>query len=176
MAPLICLVTVTTLALLAQTALHHWRHRGPFSPERRRAARERALRTGVTAMFAMTGVAHFVGLRDELIAMVPPQLPVPALLVTLTGVLELLGAAGLWVARTRFAAAACLTVLLVALFPANVHHALTGAALPWDDQLLPRGLMQVVFLVATGTLLQWNRPRDRGDAPAAVRPEAGLRR
>ena len=47
-------------------------------------------------MFTMTGVAHFTpGMRRDMIAIVPPRLPAPGLLVTITGVLELLGAAGL---------------------------------------------------------------------------------
>jgi uncharacterized membrane protein len=51
-------------------------------------------------MFVMTGVAHFVKMRAELVSMVPPGLPAPGLLVTVTGVLELAGAAGLLWART----------------------------------------------------------------------------
>jgi hypothetical protein len=51
-------------------------------------------------MFVLTGVAHFVGKRAELVAMVPPFLPAPELLVTVTGVLELTGAVGLVWSRT----------------------------------------------------------------------------
>ena len=52
----------------------------------------RAIAVGLAAMFVMTGVAHFVNpLRADMIAIVPPRLPAPALLVTVTGVLELLG-------------------------------------------------------------------------------------
>ena len=39
-------------------------------------------------MFVLTGVSHFVGMRADLISMVPPALPEPALLVTLTGILD----------------------------------------------------------------------------------------
>ncbi|GGX18247.1 hypothetical protein GCM10010353_36770 [Streptomyces chryseus] len=54
-----------------------------------------ALRVGVAAMFLLTAFAHFFPpLRATLIAMVPPGLPRPALLVTVTGVLEAAGAAG----------------------------------------------------------------------------------
>ena len=63
------------------------------------------VRYGLATMFAMTGVAHFVGMRDELVAMVPPSLPAPGVLVTITGVLELAGAAGLVYRRTSVAAA-----------------------------------------------------------------------
>ena len=56
----------------------------------------KAIAVGLAAMFVLTGVAHFVPpLRGSLIAIVPPQLPGPGLLVSITGVLEFLGAAGL---------------------------------------------------------------------------------
>ncbi|MEG6589313.1 hypothetical protein [Paenibacillus barengoltzii] len=54
-----------------------------------------ALRGGNAAMFVLTGTVHFVGMREELISMVPPVLPYPGFIVTLTGVLELAGALGL---------------------------------------------------------------------------------
>jgi len=81
-----------------------------------------AVAVGLAAMFVMTGVAHFVNpLRRDMIAIVPPRLPAPGLLVTITGVLELLGAAGLLYPPTRVAAAVCLFVLMVAMFPANIY-------------------------------------------------------
>src|SRR5690625_8020567 len=60
-----------------------------------------ALRVGLSAMFFMTGITHFVLLREDLVAMVPPFLPAPELLVTLTGVLELAGAVGLLLKRSE---------------------------------------------------------------------------
>jgi uncharacterized membrane protein len=75
-------------------------------------------------MFVFTAGSHFhPRTRPDLIRMVPTSLPAPALLVTATGVLELLGAIGLLVPWTRTAAASALVALLVAMFPANVHAA-----------------------------------------------------
>jgi uncharacterized membrane protein len=75
-----------------------------------------AVAVGLAVMFTMTGVAHFVpGMRRDMIAIVPPQLPKPALLVAITGVLELLGTVGLLFPPTRVAAAACLFVLMLAI-------------------------------------------------------------
>jgi hypothetical protein len=55
-----------------------------------------AIAVELAMMFVTTGVAHFVpGMRRDMVAIVPPRLPKPALLVTITGVLELLGAVGL---------------------------------------------------------------------------------
>src|ERR1700684_1762778 len=76
----------------------------------------RGVAVGVGAMFAMTAVAHFVPtMRRDMIAIVPPRLPAAGLLVTITGVLELLGAAGLLLAATRIAAAVCLLALMLAM-------------------------------------------------------------
>src|SRR5689334_7007981 len=83
-----------------------------------------AAAVGLAAMFVMTGVAHFVNpLRRDLIAIVPPRLPAPGLLVTVTGVLELAGAAGLLYPPTRPAAAVCLFALMLVMFPANIYAA-----------------------------------------------------
>ena len=83
-----------------------------------------ALRVGLALMFLLTASAHFQARRRrDLIAMVPPRLPHPGLLITVTGVLEILGAVGLLVQPTYRAAAGCLAVLLVLLFPANVSAA-----------------------------------------------------
>lgn len=112
-----------------------------------------ALRGGVSAMFLLTGTSHFVGMRQEMVQMVPPSLPNPETLVTFTGLAELAGAAGLWLPRTRPYAAAGLTALLVGVVPANVYHARQGRNLTVGQQLLPRTAMRVVFLAATGSLL-----------------------
>src|SRR5258705_7453914 len=68
-----------------------------------------AVAVGLAVMFVMTGVAHFVpAMRRDMIAILPPRLPAPGLLVTITRVLELLRAAGLLYPPTRGATAACL--------------------------------------------------------------------
>ncbi|MCE9668102.1 DoxX family protein [Myxococcus stipitatus] len=138
MEPFIALVAVTlvlhTLGTLGVERLRPW-----VVP----------VRGGLATMFLMTGGAHFIGMREELIRMVPPLLPAPGFLVTLTGVLELVGAVGLLWRRTAPLAAACLSVLLVAVFPANVYAALAGVTTQPHQQLLPRTAMQLVFLAAT---------------------------
>jgi len=83
-----------------------------------------ALRFALAAMFVFTAASHFhPRTRPDLIRMVPTSLPTPALLVTATGLLELIGAIGLLVPQARTAAAAALMALLFAIFPANVHAA-----------------------------------------------------
>ena len=83
-----------------------------------------ALRFGLAAMFVFTAIAHFTSrTRLEMIRMIPPQFPQPEFLVTLTGILEFAGAAGLLTPGFTRPAAYCLMALLLAMFPANVRAA-----------------------------------------------------
>src|ERR1017187_4138192 len=81
------------------------------------------LRAALAAMFVLTASAHWGKRRADLIRMVPPAFPRPDLLVTITGVLEILGVIGMLLPRTARPACICLALLLVALFPANVYAA-----------------------------------------------------
>ena len=89
-----------------------------------------ALRYALAAMFIFTAMSHFAPrTRRDLVRMVPPTLPAPALLVTLTGVLELLGAIGLLTPPFVGHAALALSVLLIVMFPANVYAAHAGLSI-----------------------------------------------
>ena len=141
MAPMIALVVVTLLARLAGSRNLG---RGYF------ATLSGSLRAGVAAMFILTGGAHFVGLRADLIKMVPPMFGNPGLWVTLTGLAEFAGAVGILLPATRRLAAAGLALLLLALFPANVYAAIHQ--IPFGGEpatpLLRRSIEQLVFLAA----------------------------
>ena len=109
-----------------------------------------AVAVGLAAMFVLTGVAHFVNpLRRDMIAIVPPQLPAPGLLVTITGVLELAGAVGLLYPPTRVAAAVCLFVLMLVMFPANVYASrMPNPPKSMQARLPLRTVEQIVFVGA----------------------------
>ena len=109
-----------------------------------------AFAVGLAAMFVMTGVAHFVNpLRRDMIAIVPPRLPAPGLLVTITGVLELIGAAGLLYPPTRVAAAACLFVLMLVMFPANIYASrMPNPPKSMTSRLDIRTVEEIVYLAA----------------------------
>lgn len=86
-----------------------------------------ALAVGLAVMLVVTASAHFLRpQRDALAEMVPPRLGRPATWVAVTGVLEAAGTVGLLVPPTRPAAAVCVAVLLVLVFPANVRTARDG--------------------------------------------------
>jgi uncharacterized membrane protein len=108
------------------------------------------LRGGLALMFLFTASAHWGKRRRDLIAMVPHVFPRPDLLVSATGVFEILGGLGLLVPTVAPVAAACLTVLLMGLFPANMRAArerLTIGGRP-ATALPLRALLQLVFLAA----------------------------
>lgn len=82
--------------------------------------------------------------------MVPTAFPRPDLIVTLTGVLELLGAVGLLYPPTASLAASCLAALLLAMFPANIRAALHNVTIGGKAATaLPlRTALQLVFIAA----------------------------
>jgi uncharacterized membrane protein len=114
-----------------------------------------ALRVALCAMFLLTASAHWGKRRADLIRMVPATFPRADLMVTFTGVCEILGAIGLLIPVVAPYAAAGLTLLLLAIFPANVRAArekLTIAGTP-ATPIVARTLIQVVFLAATMALV-----------------------
>ena len=95
--------------------------------------------------------------------MVPRWIIDPDLVVLITGVLELAGAAGLLFRFTRPLAVTGLVVLLIAIFPANIKAArdrLTIRGLP-ATPLAVRALIQVVFILLLIWCVVW-RPSSVG--------------
>ena len=130
-----------------------------------------SLRWALAAMFLLTASAHFGSRRPDLVRMVPPPFPEPELLVTLTGIAEVLGAAGLLLPRTAPWAAGALALLLVALFPANVHAAREGLTIGGAPvtPLVPRAVLQAVFVAALAVAGRFGRRASRRAAPP-IRP------
>jgi uncharacterized membrane protein len=108
------------------------------------------LRGGVALMFLFAASAHWGKRRGDLIAMVPRVFPRPDMMVSATGVLEILGAVGLLIPAIAPVAAACLAMLLIALFPANIRAAREGLTIGGRSAtVLPlRTLLQLVFIIA----------------------------
>lgn len=146
MIPLIVLVGVVLLARLAGqlgvTPLRDW------------AA---STRVGLAVMLCFTAAAHFNSMRPDLVAMVPPGIPYPELMVTITGICEILGAIGLLVPQTRRFAGWALIVFLIAVLPANIHAAqadLTLRGAP-ATPIIPRVALQILFIF----LIWWSSVR-----------------
>jgi uncharacterized membrane protein len=143
MVPEITLVVVTLVARLAGWLGWNYTDGWPA-----------AIAVGLAAMFLVTGIAHFVQpLRGGLIAIVPPQLRAPGTLVTITGILELIGVIGLLIPQTRVAAAICLFLLMLAMYPANVYAARAKRSehAP-NTPLLQRSVVEVLFLAGAAVV------------------------
>ena len=109
-----------------------------------------AIRVGLAVMFCFTGIAHFNHLRPDLISMVPPWIPYPDHMVSITGVCEIGGGLLLFHPGIRFYVAIALIMLLLAMLPANVYAALSNATIAGKavTPLWPRVAIQAVFVAS----------------------------
>lgn len=128
----------------------------------------------LAAMLVLTGTTHFLPdslsggpapTHTDLVPLVPPFVPLPDFQVYLTGVLELLGAVGLVLTRTRRHAGLGLTALFVVLLPANIYAAVSdipfnGAPAPALWTRIPEQLIYIaVALWGAGLLAPSRRER-----------------
>ena len=111
---------------------------------------ETSLRIAVALMFLFTASAHWGMQRPDLIKMVPPALPRPDLIVTITGIVEIIGAIGLLIPATSSLASAGLAFLLIVMFPANIYAARNGNVIDGKPitSLFPRTIIQIIFFTA----------------------------
>lgn len=149
MLPMIILVVAFTILRLAGAlgvrALRDWRL---------------CLRWALALMLLVTASAHWGAKRADLVAMVPPFFPAPELLVTLTGIFELLGAAGLVYTPTSRVAAIALAVLFVAMFPANIYAAQQGLMIGGRPVTgLPLRTFVQIGLIAAAMAVAWKEVR-----------------
>lgn len=79
-------------------------------------------RVGLSLFFVFTSIGHFIS-TEEMAAMLPPSVPYRVGLIYLTGILELLGAIGVWVPRLTRLTGFLLILMLIGLLPANVYSA-----------------------------------------------------
>ncbi|MCS1352589.1 DoxX family protein [Mechercharimyces sp. CAU 1602] len=109
-----------------------------------------ALQWALALMFLLTASAHWGKRRADLVRMVPSVLLYPGLIVTVTGILEILGAIALLLPISTIYIAPSLMLLLILMFPANIKATrdqltIGGRAVP---SLLSRILIQLIFIVS----------------------------
>lgn len=80
-------------------------------------------RVGLSLFFVFTALGHFIR-PDEMSAMLPPFIPYRIEAIYLTGILELLGAVGVWIPRLMRLTGLCLILMLVGFLPANIYSAI----------------------------------------------------
>jgi uncharacterized membrane protein len=110
-----------------------------------------ATRGALAVLFLFTSTAHFTPTKEDLIQMVPPQIPYARQIVLFTGLCEVCGAIGVLTPRLQRAAGIALMVFLVAVFPANIYAAQAEIALRGKPAtpLRLRSSMQLVYIGLT---------------------------
>ncbi len=84
-----------------------------------------ALRWLLAAFYLAAGIVH-LRFPDGFLPIVPDWVPMPHAVVLGTGVAEIAGAIGLMTQRLRWWAGVGLAAYAVAVFPANIKHAVEG--------------------------------------------------
>jgi uncharacterized membrane protein len=80
-------------------------------------------RLGLTLFFMYTAIGHFIRTED-MSEMVPSSIPYRTELIYITGVLELLGAVGVWIPALVRLTGISLILMLLCLLPANIYSAI----------------------------------------------------
>jgi uncharacterized membrane protein len=100
------------------------------------------------AFYGVAGIAHLLA-TDAMVRIAPDWVPWPHLVVVVTGLCELAGAAALMTRRWRTAAGWAFAAYAVCVFPANIKHAIhdlgSGTGLGWGYHG-PRLLLQPVIV------------------------------
>jgi uncharacterized membrane protein len=119
------------------------------------------LRQAIVAVASLpligSGMVHLFA-PAAFLPLLPAWVPERELLIVVTGVFELAGAAGLCVPRTRGAAGVLLAVMMVAIFPANVYVAgerVGGLQMPGIPVRTAMQAAYIVLLLVAG--LGWPR-------------------
>lgn len=131
------------------------------------------LRTGMrwmmTLFYFAAGVLH-LRWPGGFLPIVPGWVPFPLQIVLLTGAAEIAGAIGLTIPRLRKWAGIGLAIYAVAVFPANIKHAVDGIHIAGGQQGLgyhiPRLLFQPVLVwwaLFAAALTNWPFKRREAD-------------
>jgi len=144
---------------------------GLFGVRRLSSWREAGL-VAVAITFLFTGATHFTGMKHDYAVMLPGPLSGNLGIIYLSGILEIAGAVGLLVPRTRRLAGVCLALYLLAVFPGNVYAAVNEVPFRGEPPtpLWLRTPIQLLFIgVVLWTALVRN-PFDRVEAPRVEVP------
>ena len=100
--------------------------------------------------FICASTLHFF--TDAELKIIPPFLPLRRAALYITGIFELLGGIGLLIPRFKRLAAWGLVALLVAIFPANIYHAVKNVQV---GGFMNTRLYHVIRLPLQGVLIWW---------------------
>ncbi|ODP36849.1 DoxX family protein [Sphingomonas turrisvirgatae] len=83
----------------------------------------RIARLALAGFYLLAGIGHLV-FTDAMVRITPDWVPMARAVVIMTGICELIGAAGLLTRQWRVAAGWAFAVYALCVFPANVKHAM----------------------------------------------------
>jgi uncharacterized membrane protein len=150
MAPLFILVisflVLRVIGLLGVRRLSSWKEAGLLA---------------VVIMFLFTGSTHFTAMNHDYAAMLPGFVPMKVWVIHLTGLLQIAGAVGLLIPRTRRLAGLSLALLLVAMFPGNVYAAVNEVPFRGEPPT-PLWLRTPIQLLFIGLVL-WTSTKSRSE-------------
>lgn len=121
---------------------------------------------GLAVFFFGAGANHFAN-PDFFVGIMPPYLPAHLELVYLSGLLEILGGVAVLAPALRTSAGWGLIILLVAVFPANLHMALNPESFPDASSLALYSRLPVQAL-----FIAWAYWATRPDISPAIEPAA----
>lgn len=119
------------------------------------------LRFLLAILYSVAGALHIM-LPTPFLGITPQWVPWPQTVILLTGLCEIAGAIGLFIPQFRKAAGLGLALYAVAVFPANINHALQDMALAqpvlglWYH--IPRLALQPLLVWAAllaGEVIKW---------------------
>lgn len=113
---------------------------------------KRVLLWVMAAFYVVAGANHFAN-PDFYLPMMPPYLPAHLGLVYLSGLAELILGVAVLVPRLQGLAAWGVILLLIAVFPANIHIALYNV--PLGGAAVGAGVWNWVRLPMQGVLIAW---------------------
>ena len=87
-------------------------------------------KAGLSLLLIITGTTHFLQ-ADQMTRMLPPDIPYALDLIYITGVLEWLGALGLWIPQLVRFTGVGLILMLLAFLPVNIYTALNRIDIGW---------------------------------------------
>jgi len=113
-------------------------------------------------LFFIAGINHFSN-PNFYVSIMPPYLPLQKELAYIAGILEVLGAFGLLFAKTRRISGYSLIILLVMIFPANIHMAVHPEYFPNYTSLTIYLRLPMQFLFIAWVYWAAIRIKARGD-------------
>ncbi len=120
----------------------------------------------LSVFFVVAGVNHFVS-PDFYTRIMPPYLPAHLELVYLSGLFEIIGGIAVLVPGVRVLAGYGLILLLVAIYPANIHTALHPESFPDTSTFALYARLPFQFVLAA-----WAYWATQPERPAAAGPKA----